>query len=56
MKTYLVQASETVFYSIRVEANSQKEARAKVFSGEANIPEAEDSTGFQIDDVQIYQP
>jgi ribosomal protein S4 len=51
MKKYNVQASETVVYDVEVMANSEAEARELVLSGDVEIGEAIDSSGFQIDFV-----
>ena len=46
-----VTSSETVIYITVVEANSEQEARDKIFNGDVELGEAEDSNGFQIDSV-----
>jgi len=52
MNKYLVLASETVFYSVEVEAVNEEQARELVLSGKVELPDAEDSTGFDVLEVK----
>jgi predicted rRNA methylase YqxC with S4 and FtsJ domains len=52
MKTYNIQASETVFYEVEVQAENEDQARELILSGEIDINDHEcDSAGFQVDMV-----
>lgn len=52
MKTFIVEASETVFYDIKVEAESAEKAKEIVVSGDvANFPEPTDIANFVIGDA-----
>ncbi len=56
MKTFEVYANETVFYRILVKAKNEKEARKKILSGDVRVGEAEDSEGFEIEEVVEITP
>ena len=51
MKHYTIDASETVFYTIEVEAKSEDDAREMVMMGDVIVPDAIDSSDFQIDSI-----
>ncbi len=50
MKTFIVEASETVYYQWEIKAETEEEALAKVHDGKVPF-EPVDGTGFQIDEV-----
>lgn len=51
MKTFHIEARETLFYTFNVEAETRKEAREMVLDGTAfenGMPDAHDGEGFEI--------
>lgn len=52
MNKYIVNAVETVYYSIPVEANSEEEAKEMVLSGNVGVGQATDSSDFTIGDIE----
>lgn len=50
-KTYTIDASETVFYTVDVKAKSEEEAREAVMNGEIDMQNDFDSADFQIDSI-----
>jgi hypothetical protein len=52
MPKFRVLASETVFYSFEVEANSVEEAQAKIDTGDFDTGPAYDGDNFEIDSIE----
>jgi len=52
-KNYIVSASETVFYDIKIKAKNKKEARELVMIGNVQVDEPVDAQGFQIDSIEL---
>jgi hypothetical protein len=52
MPKFRVLASETVFYSFVVEANSVEEAQAKIDIGDYDTGPAYDGDNFEIDSIE----
>ena len=50
---YIVQAQETVYYDIFVNAENEDQARESVLNGEVDIGIGSDSEGFMV--TEIYQ-
>ena len=55
LKTYIVDASELVYYSVEIQAYSLEEAWEKARSGEVSFPVEAiyDGDDFEINDVQL---
>ncbi len=53
LKTFQVECSETVIYVLEVKAHNRKQAEQMVYDGEVDLPEASDSNGFQVDNVEL---
>lgn len=53
MPLYQVQASERVHYVLQVRARNKKEAFDKVLSGEIDLPDADDSSDYSVDSVEL---
>jgi len=52
MPKYFVYATEKVYYQIKVEANSEEEARQKVMDGDYSAHEAIDGEDFNIFEIE----
>lgn len=53
MPRYIVDAEETVHYSIELDASSEEEARDRVLSLDVPLPEAHDSSDFRIINTEL---
>ncbi len=54
-KKFKIECSETVMYEVEVMANNKAEAKRMVSGGEVKLPEAYDSSGFQVDNVTLIK-
>ena len=55
LKTYLIEARETIFYETKVKARSEEEARGLIFDGEVDFryKDVVDSADFEVDEITI---